>query len=87
MHCLHNYWFCYQFNKKNHPQVYLEECKCRIKKTQISKFIRSELKSDSESDSDLDDKELISKLKDYDYDYNSDSEVESKSNAKKLYSE
>ena len=71
--------------KKNHPQVYLEECKYRIKKTQIPKFIKNELKSDSESDSDLDDKELMAKLKDYDYD--SDSEVESKSNAKKLHSE
>ena len=25
------------FNKKYHPQVYLEECKCRIKKMQMSK--------------------------------------------------
>ena len=41
------------FNKKNHPQVYLEECKYRIKKTQMPKFINTELKSDSESDSDL----------------------------------
>ena len=53
------------FNKKNHPQVYLEECKYRIKKTQMQKFIKNELKSDSESDSesDSDDKELIIKLK------------------------
>ena len=42
------------FNKKNHPQVYLEECKYRIKKTQMPKFIKNELKSDSESDSDSD---------------------------------
>ena len=45
------------FDKKNHPQVYLEECKYRIKKIQIPKFIKIELKSDSESsnsDSDLD---------------------------------
>ena len=40
-------------DKKNHPQVYLEECKYRIKKTQIPKFIKIELKSDSDSDSDL----------------------------------
>ena len=39
--------------KKNHPQVYLKECKYRINKTQIPKFIKIELKSDSESDSDL----------------------------------
>ena len=62
------------FNKKNYPQVYLEECKYRIKKTQMPKFIKNELKSDSESDSDLDDKELMAKLKDSDYD--PDSEVE-----------
>ena len=58
-------------DKKNHPQVYLEECKYRIKKTQMSKFINTELKSDSESsDSDLDsekvglkfDAELMAKL-------------------------
>ena len=28
------------FNKKNHPQVYLKECKYRIKKTKIRKFIK-----------------------------------------------
>ena len=36
------------FNKKNHLQVYLEECKYRIKKTQMPKFIKNELKSDSD---------------------------------------
>ena len=41
-------------DKKNHPQVYLEECKYRIKKIKIPKFIKTELKSDSNSDSDLD---------------------------------
>ena len=41
--------------KRNHPQVYLEECKYRIKKTQMSRFINTELKSDS--DSELDSKE------------------------------
>ena len=79
------------FNKKNNPQLYLEECKYRIKKTQMPKFIKNELKSDSDADSysDSDDKELMVKLKDYDYDYDSDldSEVESKSMLKKLLSE
>ena len=43
------------FDKKNHPQVYLEQCKYRPKKIQMSRFINTELKSDSESsDSDLD---------------------------------
>ena len=66
------------FNEKNHPQVYLEECKYRIKKTQIPKFIKNELKSDSNLDSDLDldsdDKELIAKLEksDFDFDFNSE---------------
>ena len=34
------------FNKKYHPQVYLEECKYRMNKTQMSKFIKTELKSE-----------------------------------------
>ena len=42
--------------KNNYPQVYLEECEYRIKKTQMPKFIKNKLKSDSELDSDLDDK-------------------------------
>ena len=48
-----------RINKKNHPQVYLEQCKHKIKKTQIPKFIKTELKSDSDwdLDSDLEKKE------------------------------
>ena len=57
------------FNKKNHLQVYLEECKYRIKKTQIPKFIKNKLKSESDSDSESDDQELMAKLKDSDSDY------------------
>ena len=38
-------------DKKNYPQVYLEQCKYRIKKTQMPKFINTELKSESDSDS------------------------------------
>ena len=38
--------FVLRINKKNHPQVYLEECKYKIKKTQMPKFIKTELKSD-----------------------------------------
>ena len=76
------------FNEKNYPQVYLEECKYRIKKTQMPKFIKNELKSDSDLDSglDSDDKKLIAKFKksesDFDYDSDLDSEVESKTGAK-----
>ena len=47
---------------KKYPQVYLEECKCRIKKTQMPKFINTELKSDSESDSDLDSENIETKV-------------------------
>ena len=43
------------FNKINHLQFYLEECKYRIKKTQIPKFIKNKLKSESDSDSESDD--------------------------------
>ena len=61
-----------RMEKKNHPQVYLEECKYRIKKIEISRFINTELKSDSDSDSELEsdseaesksDTELMAKIK------------------------
>ena len=66
-----------RIDKKNHPQVYLEECKYRVKKIQMPRFINTELKSDSESwDSELHleeesefDNELMTKLK-----FGSDSE-------------
>ena len=56
--------------KKNHPQAYLE-CKSRVQKIWISKFIKTVLKSHSGSDSALDpektgvkfDAELMAKLK------------------------
>ena len=48
---------------KNHPQVYLEECKYKLKKIQMSRFINTELKSDSESsDSDLDSEKIGAKV-------------------------
>ena len=37
-----------RMNKKNYPQVYLEECKYKIKKIQTSRFINAELDSDSD---------------------------------------
>ena len=59
-----------RIDKKNHPQVYLEECKYRAKKMQTPRFINTELKSDSESDSEphsevesKSDVELMAKLK------------------------
>ena len=51
-----------RMDKKNFPQVYLEECKYKIKKMQMSRFINTDLDSDSESDSEPDD-ELMAKLK------------------------
>ena len=60
-------------DKKNHPQVYLEECKYRVKKTQMRKFINPELKSDSESDSDSDLEKIEAKI-DNELESGSDSE-------------
>ena len=37
-----------KMNKKHYPQVYLEECKYKIKKIQTSRFINAELDSDSD---------------------------------------
>ena len=37
--------------KKNYPQVYLEDYKYKIKKTKMTKFINTELGSESESES------------------------------------
>ena len=55
-----------KMDKKNHPQVYLEECKHRMRKIQMSRFTSAKLESDSESDSEAKSKshtELIAKLK------------------------
>ena len=45
-----------RIDKKNHPHVYLEECKYRVKKVQMSRFINTEAESKSEA-------ELMAKLK------------------------
>ena len=55
-----------KMDKKNYPQVYLEECKYRVKKIQMSRFINARLESDSESDSETESKsdtELMARLK------------------------
>ena len=39
-----------RMDKKNHPQVYLEECKHKVKKIQMSRFISAKLESDSETE-------------------------------------
>ena len=41
-----------RIERKNYPQIYLEECKYRIKKAKMSIFIEAELKSESELESD-----------------------------------
>ena len=51
--------------EKNYPQIYLEECKYKVKKIQMSRFINAELESNSESDSEVESKsdtELMAKL-------------------------
>ena len=42
-----------RMEKKNYPQVYLEECKYRMKKTKMTKFTEAELESESELESDI----------------------------------
>ena len=50
-----------RMEKKNHPQVYLDECKYKMKKTNISKFIKNELESESELESETEwDSKLVS---------------------------
>ena len=50
-----------RMKKKNYLEVYLEECKYKIKKIKITKFINTELESDSKSELESD-TELESKL-------------------------
>ena len=52
-----------RMNKKNYLQVYLEECKCKAKKIQMSRFINAELESNSEDSEPESDTELMTKLK------------------------
>ena len=42
--------FVLKIEKKNYPQVYLEQCKYKIRKTKMPNFIDAELESDSSSD-------------------------------------
>ena len=53
-----------RMEKKNYPQVYLEECKYRMKKTKMTNFIKAELESESELESDIE-LELKSELESY----------------------
>ena len=51
-----------KINKKNHPDVYLEEFKYRVKKIQMTRFKNIELKSNSDSDSQLHSEKLGAKF-------------------------
>ena len=42
-----------RMEKKNYPQVYLEECKYKTKKTKMTKFIEAEVEPEPESESKL----------------------------------
>ena len=67
-----------RMEKKSFPQVYLEECKYKIKKIKISRFINNELDSDSDSEPDSESKydaKLMAKLKSDSY---NDSDSDSK---------
>ena len=61
-------------DKKNHPQVYLEEFKYRIKKIKIPRFIKTRLKSDSDSDLDSDLEKIEAKIDNKFEKFDSDSE-------------
>ena len=50
-----------RMEKKRYLQVYLEECKYRIKKIQMSRFINTESESESGSESESD-TELTARL-------------------------
>ena len=58
-----------RIDKKHYLQVYLEECKYKVKKIQMSRFINAKLESESESDSEAESKS--------DTELKSESEVES----------
>ena len=50
-----------RMEKKNYPQIYLEQCKYKLKKIKMTKFRNTELESDSEPELESD-TELEAKL-------------------------
>ena len=55
MHCLHiTVDSVLRMSKKKYPQVYLEECKYKVKEIHTPRFINMELESDPESDAEAD---------------------------------
>ena len=56
-----------RIDKKNYPQVYWEECKYKVEKIQMTRFINTQLDSDSNSELDSEeeskfDTELMARL-------------------------
>ena len=53
-----------KIEKRNYPQVYLEDCKYKKKRVKMIKFIEAELKSELDSESESkSDTQLMTKLK------------------------
>ena len=49
------YWFFIKNRKENYPQVYLEQCKYKIKERELVEFIDAELDLSSDDSDNLDD--------------------------------
>ena len=54
MYCFTTLDSVLKMNKKNYPQIYLEECKYKVKQVHTPRFINTELELDSESDIEAD---------------------------------
>ena len=54
MHSLHSLDSVLKMGKKHYPQLYLEECKYKVKQIRTPRFINIELESDSEPDEETD---------------------------------
>ena len=52
LHCLFNYWFCYENWKKLSASLFRRE-QIQNKETKMTNFIKVELESESESESDI----------------------------------
>ena len=49
--------YVYKMNKNYYPQVFLEECKCKLKEKQITRYITEDIGIFSSSDDDDDSKD------------------------------
>ena len=55
LYCLYNSWFCFKNEQKNYPQVYLEECKYKVKKIQLESDLESDVEEDLDSNATTED--------------------------------